>query len=374
MATSKVFLSGVRASVLGAVGLVLGAALLSGCAAEDASEKPASNETAQQTEQLLPVRVSYLDEHKARLHQTFIGTARAANRVTIRSQISGRLLERDVKLGTKVDKGTVLARVYNPGATPLALAAKQRWQQAQVEVAQAERDHKRIQSLFEKGVASIQEAESARSALLAARAATDAAESNYQQALQLDDEQTIRAPFPGIVTATPVEPGEVIQVGQPLLQLADPKDVEIEVIVSDAAASTVKAGDVLNVVAPYSGDETFVGVVHEVTPFRERGALPTVVVRLQDTQLIPGTTVHIQFASTVAGQFALPVSSLIKTGDKQSAVYRLTANNQVELVPVTPLKVIQDQVVIDGDLALRDAVVIAGNHQLFPGAKVRVVQ
>ena len=322
----------------------------------------------------VPVRVSYLDETAPDLYQTFIGTARAANRVTIRSQVSGRLLEREVKLGSQVNAGDILAKVYNPGATPQALAAKQRWQQAQGEVAQAERDYKRIQSLYDKKVASIQEMESARSAVMAAQAATDAAESQFQQARQMDAEQTIRAPFAGVITSTPVEPGEVIQVGQPLLQLADPNDVEIEVIVSDAAAMSVQAGDVLTVEAPFAGDRQYAGVVQEVTPFRERGALPTVIVHLEDTGLIPGTTVHIQFKSTVAGQFVLPASSLVKTGRQQSAVYRLIGNNQVELVPVQPLQLINDQIVINGPLQVRDAVVIAGNHQLYPGAVVEVVQ
>ncbi|RLU00743.1 MAG: efflux RND transporter periplasmic adaptor subunit [Ketobacter sp.] len=322
----------------------------------------------------LPVRVSYLEDKAPSLYQTFIGTARAANRVTIRSQVSGRLLEREVKLGSQVKQGEVLAKVYNPGATPQALAAKQRWQQARVQVSQAQRDYDRIKSLYEKNVASIQEMESARSAVQAAQAATDAAESQYVQAQQMDAEQTIRAPFAGVITATPVEPGEVIQVGQPLLQLADPDEVEIEVIVSDGAAASVAAGDVLTVRTPFSGERQFAGVVHEVTPFRERGALPTVIVRLADAGLIPGTTVHIQFESALAGQFVLPASSLVKTGRQQSAVYRVTADNQVELVPVQPLQVINDKIVINGPLQAQDAVVVAGNHQLYPGADVEVVQ
>ena len=190
----------------------------------------------------------------------------------------------------------------------------------------------------------------------------------------MDAEQTIRAPFSGVITATPVEPGEVIQVGEPLLQLADPNEVEIEIIVTDAAASSVQAGDVLTVLTPFAGEQRYAGVVHEVTPFRERGALPTVIVRVADTGMTPGTTVHVEFESTLAGQFVLPASSLIKTGHRQSAVYRVKASNEVELVPVQPLQVIDDRVVINGALQAEDAVVIAGNHQLYPGAAVTVVQ
>lgn len=348
---------------------------LSACSpASDSAQADTAPETTASHPQPLPVRVTHPHTGSEGSYQTFIGTARAANRVTIRSQIRGRLLEREVKLGATVDKGQVLARLYNPGATPQALAAKQRWQQAQVEAAQAQRDYDRIKSLNERQVTSVQETESARSRLLAAQAATEAAESQYQQAVQMDEEQTLRAPFAGVITATPVEPGEVIEVGQAILQLADPEDVEVEVIVSDAVVTAIKPGDTLAVQAPFSQGKEYAGVVHEVTPFRERGALPTVVVRIADANLIPGTTVHIQFASAYAGQFALPVSSVVKTGRQKSAVYRLKDNNQVELVPVLPLQVVNDLVVLNGELDPDDDVVTAGNHQLYPGAIVRVVQ
>ncbi len=111
-----------------------------------------------------------------------------------------------------------------------------------------------------------------------------------------------------------------------------------------------------------------------MTPFRERGALPTVIVRLADAGMSPGTTVHIQFESSTDGKFVLPASSLVKTGRQQSAVYRVTESNQVELVPVQPRQMINDLIVIDGPLQAEDAVVIAGNHQLYPGADVEVVQ
>ncbi|MDY6921041.1 MAG: efflux RND transporter periplasmic adaptor subunit [Pseudomonadota bacterium] len=343
------------------------------CAPAENPDQAAAGDVTEMQAQPLPVRVVQPRPGSEGHYLTFMGTARAANRVTIRSQIRGRLLERKVKLGDVVEENEVLARVYNPGATPSAMAAKQSWEQAKVEAEQAQRDYVRIKSLREKQVASIQESEAARSRLLGARAAKEAAESRYQQAVQVDEEQVLRAPFSGVITATPVEPGEVIEVGQALLQLADPDEVEVEVIVSDAVVSSVQRGDQLPVQTPFSGDRNYNGIVREVTPFRERGALPTVVVRVAEADLNPGTTVYIQFASAYPGDFAVPVTSVIKTGYDKSAVYRLTGDAQVELVPVIPLQVVDNLMVLNGDLDPQDNVVSAGNHQLFPGAKVRVV-
>ena len=107
----------------------------------------------------IPVRVISMGEEKPQVFRSFTGTTRAVQRVTVRSQVSGRLLEVAVSLGDKVTKGTVLARLYNPEASPLALAAKQSWQQAKVQSAQRQRDFDRVSTLYETGAATKQEFE-----------------------------------------------------------------------------------------------------------------------------------------------------------------------------------------------------------------------
>lgn len=324
--------------------------------------------------QAIPVRAIQLGEEKPPLYRSFAATSRAANRVSIRSQVNGRVLERFAQLGDQVLKGEVLARLYNPEATPAALAAKQDWEQTQVLVAQRFKDYQRIKALYKSDAAAKQEFENAQTNLNAAKAVQAAAKSNYQRASQIDDEQLIRAPFSGVITQVSIEAGEVINAGQAIMQLADPEQVETEVTVSERIASSVKKGDLIKVtLALQNPPHELVGRVEEITPFRERGALPTVVVRLPKQSIKPGITLHIHFPMADNSQFAIPISAVIKTGSYGSAVYRVTPNNKVQLVAVRPHQLIQKLVTVSGDLNNLDRIVVAGTQNLFEGAPVYVI-
>ncbi|MCG8314105.1 MAG: efflux RND transporter periplasmic adaptor subunit [Pseudomonadales bacterium] len=355
-------------SVSLAIFVLLAAVSWFGIDAVESAEEGVSSKSS------IPVRVMSLSEEKPQVYRSFTGTTRASQRVTIRSQVGGRLLERAVNLGDNVAKGAILARLYNPEASPLALAAKQSWQQAKVQRAQQQRDFDRIRKLFESGAATKQEFETAQTGLWAAEATQAAAKSQYQRASQVDEEQIIRAPFAGVVTQTSVEEGEVISVGQPILQLADPNQVEIEVAISEQIAAALVKGDQVAVTLPLLITPVNTqGKVQEITPFRERGALPTLVVALPSSVATPGITAQVHVAIPDNSQFALPITAVIKTGGRGAAVYRVNGSNHVELVAVRPHQFMAGQVLVSAPLRKNDRVVIAGVQQLFEGAAVEII-
>ncbi len=319
----------------------------------------------------IPVRTIVLSEEKPQLFRSFSGTSRAAQRVSVRPQVSGRLLSKMVNLGDNVNKGDILAHLYNPEATPRAQEAKQRWEQSRVREAQQLRDFQRIQALYEAGAATKQEFETIRTNLWAAKTTQEAAKSGYQRAAQVKEEQLIRAPFKGIVTQISLDEGEVISAGQSLMQLADPRQVEIEVTVSEQIASTLNKGDLVPVT--FDPSVEIQGMVQEVSPFRERGALPTVVILLPTQSAKPGITAHIHFTVEDNSQLALPISAVIKTGAYGSAVYRVNDNKHVELIPIRPHQLIANQVTVSSDLQPRDIIVVAGAQHLFDGAPVTII-
>ena len=116
------------------------------------------------------------------------------------------------------------------------------------------------------------------------------------------------------------------------------------------------------------------GIVQEIAPFRERGALPTIVVQLNPGVSQPGSTAKVQIAINDHGHFALPVSAVIKNGKRGTAVYRITDDGKVELVAVEPHQLIKDRVTVSGKLDTNDRVVTAGAKQLFAGASVEIIE
>jgi RND family efflux transporter MFP subunit len=333
----------------------------------------------------IPVQVVTLSQQPVYESRTFSGTTRAVNRAVMRSQISGRVDYLPLKLGQAVKKGQLLAELYNPEAGPAAKSARVRWQQLQDQQGQQQRDFERISALYEQGQASRQDFEQARTALNNANDAALGAESEYQRASGLDQERQIRAPFKGVITSISTDVGEVVSPGQALLQLADPSAVEVEVVVSSRIAAGVKPGQAVTVSMPLQsgaqshdskvgaiGDVKVTARVTEVSPFRDRTALPTVVLGFESSDITNGTAILAQFNIPVGQGLVVPSNALVRQGHRV-VVYRLTASNTVEPVVVTLGAVQAEGIQVFGELQDGDRIIVTGIQRLFHGASVQVM-
>ena len=382
---------GVAISV--AIGLALGISFdASATENNELSAEASGLESAVQ--HMIPVQVVTIAQQPVYESRTFSGTTRAVNRAVMRSQISGRVDYLPIKLGQAVKKGQLLAELYNPEAAPAARSARVRWQQLQDQQGQQQRDFERSSALYEQGQASRQDFEQARTALNSANDAALGAESEYQRASGLDQERQIRAPFQGVITSISTDVGEVVSPGQALLQVADPSAVELEVVVSSAIATSVKPGHTVTVRLPVQSGvqrnvQTNVSAsvpvnrtslnstditarVTEVSPFRDRTALPSVVLEFDSNVVTNGTAVSAQFNVPVGQAFVVPSNALVRQG-MRVIVYRLTASNTVEPVAVTLGAVQSEGIQVSGELQDSDRIIVTGTQRLFHGASVQVM-
>jgi hypothetical protein len=192
--------------------------------------------------------------------------------------------------------------------------------------------------------------------------------------------------------------GEVVSPGQALLQVADPSAVELEVVVSSAIATSVKPGHTVTVRLPVQSGvqrnvqtnvQTNVSTnapinrtslnsaditarVTEVSPFRDRTALPSVVLEFDSKVVTSGTAVSAQFKMPVGQAFVVPSNALVRQG-MRVIVYRLMASNTVEPVAVTLGAVQTEGIQISGELDDGDRIIVTGSQRLFHGASVQVM-
>lgn len=391
--------SGVASGV--ALGLALGLTLgisFDATATENNELSAEASGLKSAVQHMIPVQVVTIAQQPVYESRTFSGTTRAVNRAVMRSQISGRVDYLPIKLGQAVKKGQLLAELYNPEAAPAARSARVRWQQLQDQQGQQQRDFERISALYEQGQASRQDFEQARTALNSANDAALGAESEYQRASGLDQERQIRAPFQCVITSISTDVGEVVSPGQALLQVADPSAVELEVVVSSAIATSVKPGHTVTVRLPMQSgvqrnvqtnvqtnvstnapiNRTSLNSAHitarvtEVSPFRDRTALPSVVLEFDSKVVTSGTAVSAQFKMPVGQAFVVPSNALVRQG-MRVIVYRLTASNTVEPVAVTLGAVQTEGIQISGELDDGDRIIVTGSQRLFHGASVQVM-
>ncbi len=334
--------------------------------AEEPTEKVASK--------AIPVKVMAVTPKQVFETRVFTGTTRPVNRAVVRSQISGRVAQMPARLGQRVKQGDLLLELYNPEAVPAVAAAERRWRQAESQLSQRQRDFQRLKLLLKKGTASEQEFEQSQTALETATDASLAAKSEYLSARQLDEERKIAAPFDGVVTAIDTDVGEVVSPGQSLIRVADPTRVELELVVGQTLAQSLKPGDPVEVtlplLSPYQeGNGIVTATVAEVSPFRERRALPTVRIRFPDHDIQPGVAASAHFKFARGEAYHVPIGALVSNGEG-AVLYRVDDNNKAWQVPVQIKTIDQSFAAIDGQIEKGDRVVISGSHRLFDGATV----
>ncbi|MBN2873418.1 MAG: efflux RND transporter periplasmic adaptor subunit [Halothiobacillaceae bacterium] len=181
------------------------------------------------------VPVMTVETADATVYKTYPGRTEANRHVEVRAQVDGILESREYVEGSRVKKGDLLFRIDARPYEAAVSEAKADLASAQATLAGAQRDWRRISSLFERGVASEKQRDDARSALETAQAGVKVAEAQLQSA-QIDlDYTAVTAPIPGIASRRAVDPGNLIGVGDRLVSIdeIDPIQVTLSYPVDD---------------------------------------------------------------------------------------------------------------------------------------------
>lgn len=202
------------------------------------------------------------------------GRTRVRDRFVVAAPISGALQRIDLREGTTIAAGEVLARIASAPDDPrgrniaqaqLAAAEARRSQvaaeleQAQATALQAQREAARREELADAGALSREEmermrlrAETARQqadAILAALRAAEADVSALRAALEGSTPQSggptvaVTAPTSGRVLRVLEESERVVQAGTPLLEIGDASGIEVVVDVLSADAVRIASGN-----------------------------------------------------------------------------------------------------------------------------------
>jgi RND family efflux transporter MFP subunit len=131
----------------------------------------------------------------------------AADRVRLTTPVSGVVKEVYVQVGQRVKKGDKLLALDDTRLRARVMEAEAGMMRVQHEAEEADREFKRAEELYERGVSSTTEFDAAK--LRHARATANAREAEAQLIIarkNLDD-TVLKAPFDGIVRAREAEPG-----------------------------------------------------------------------------------------------------------------------------------------------------------------------
>ncbi len=132
---------------------------------------------------------------------------RAADRVPLTTPVSGVVKEVYVQVGQKVKKGDKLLALDDTRLKARLMEAEAVLQRFEQEAEDAGRELQRAQELYDRGVSSTTELDSAK--LKHARANANAKEAEARLVIARKDleDSVLRAPFDGVVRSREAEPG-----------------------------------------------------------------------------------------------------------------------------------------------------------------------
>ena len=345
-------------------------ALLAGCRADASSGATAGGETRPQ---VVAVRAAEVRAPEAGEPLRFAGVVCPRERATLTFQVGGVVRERPVEIGQSVEKGALLARLFNPELDPARDAARARLRELEAQAEQARGDAERAAQLHARGMASAQERDRQAARLDAAHAAVATARAGLRQSEQLQREMRLEAPFAATIEALLVEPGEYVGPGQPVMRLAGAENgLEVEVKVPVSLLEGVAVGDLLPLWTRLDG-EVLRGRVVEIGRSASQGSvLYPVVVGVDEARLRAGDAVEVGFARQGDARAAVPFAAVMRSADGL-AVFRLEGD-RVRRVEVAVAGLQGEWALLDGDtLKPGDRVVHSGLARLTDNDSVRLL-
>lgn len=295
----------------------------------------------------------------------YSGEIRARHETQLGFRIGGKIIERLVDAGARVQAGQVLMRL-DPGDTGLQASAAE----AQYRLAEAEAI--RYRELRNQKFVS-------QSALDAKETALKAAAAQAGLAGNQAGYTALRADHAGVIAATLAEVGQVVGAGQAVLRLAQDGEREVAIAIPETRYAGLKVGAAADVSLWSAGNDAvhLGGRLRELAPAADpvsRTYAARVALSGTDARMALGMTAQVRFKDhRKLDQLIVPLAAIFQQGE-QTAVWVVAADRSVSLRKVEVAAYRDDGAVIGSGVAAGERIVSAGVHKLSAGEKIRVIE
>ncbi len=322
-------------------------------------------------------------------------------RATVAAKITGRVTEVLVDEGMTVEQGQILARLDDSDARRRYDAiradrevARTAIAELEVLLADAERTLRRTLDLFDDGVASQQDMDTAsanvdalRARLAVATVSLEAAQAQLAVAAQDLENYVIRSPFSGIAVSKDAQPGEMVSpvsagggfTRTGISTIVDMESLEIEVDVNESYIAKVSPGQPADAVLDAYPDWHIPAKVRTIIPTADRQKA-TVKVRLTfdqlDPRILPDMGIKVAFLEVNAAEDDGPVArsmipaSAVHRDGTQTVVY-VVSDDTVERRAITTGREIGTELEVVAGVNPGERVVVQAPDGLEDGQRVR---
>jgi membrane fusion protein, multidrug efflux system len=336
----------------------------------------ACEEQAPPTVQTRPVRTIIVERKTVGEPVTLTGQIHAQDEVSLAFRIDGRMTERLVSVGDRVEANQLIAKLDSQNEVNAERSAKADLSAAQASLVQTQGAEDRLRELLAKGYATRTQYDQALQQLQTAKAQVEVAQARLRTAQDRVSYTELRADAPGTVTAKGAESREVVTAGKMIVQLARKGGRDA---VFNVPAHLLRDAPTNPVIEVWLADNPSVkttGLVREVAPQAE-AATRTFPVKIglsnPPEAMRLGATVVGQITLNASEAFQIPATALTESNGKPAVWIVEPENQTVVLREVNVLRYDANAVIISEGLQNGETVVTAGVHVLRPGQKVTLL-
>lgn len=306
--------------------------------------------------------------------QAFTGTVQPRYQTSVAFRVAGKISERKVEAGQRVKKGDVLFRLDSEDIELQLRVAEAEHLSAQSLLKQSTAEEVRLLQLRTTGSVSQSDYELGLANRDVAKARVDAAKRRLELATNQQTYCELIADSDGLVTSLQAEAGQVVNVGQAVLQLMQTDELEAKVSLPENLVADVKKLRATATFWSKAGLE-LQAELRELSPMadpisRTFDARFKLVDSARDLAI--GMTVSILLSNAADDGLCIPISSIASRNDLP-IVWRIEpASGRVEALTVEVLQYRNDTVVVRGPFRSGDRIVSAGVQRIDENSRVRV--
>jgi RND family efflux transporter MFP subunit len=356
----------------GVAALMVSALFLNGCKRE---QRAAAEEGGRPVTTMGPETIAVADSTVLQTGPVLSGSLSPAREAQVRAEIAGTVLETFVEPGQRVRRGTLLARIDDRAVRDSYLSAKSSVRSAEQALQLARRNAERSERLAQAGALAERERESSASAAANAEAALAEAQARLATAAKELAYTQVRAPIEGVVSERQATGGDVVQTGNALFTIVDPRSLELAGTVPAEAVGQLKPGAPVEfTVAGYPG-RTFRGTLDRVNPtadpatrqVRVYATLPNA-----DQGLVAGLFAEGRVGTDRRKTLMVPLSAVDQRGVTPTVLVLRGGKAEQQGVELGVREAATDRIEVRAGLQSGDTVLIGAATAIVPGTAVRV--
>jgi HlyD family secretion protein len=269
----------------------------------------------------ISVKVTELKPGELRVivNATTTSTVKSETEVTLSAQRTGRVVKLPVKEGDLVRAGELIARL---DLAEESVQAENALAQSKATYEEADKNLKRSEDLFSKGMIAQQD-------LDAVRRAFEVAQAQYRSSMAdagvKRDYSIIKAPFNGVIAKKYTEVGELLTPGKQIVQIVDPARIYVLATIDEVDVGRLRIGQPVNITVDAFPGEKFKGKVRRISPIVSGGKLETrtadvwIYFNEKQPRIKPGMSADVEIlVTTLQNVLSVPSQAVIeREGKKQ---------------------------------------------------------